>query len=126
MAKSHRPGTFAGLSADSKRLFRGVTRGQNLSPGRRALLLAALTHRDRAAVLAERIDAEGATFTTKKTGAVHVHPAYAVQQREQQRFEALWLRMHLEFEPDIDGLIYGPEGDEDDAGATFDEESEQD
>jgi hypothetical protein len=38
------------------------------------------------------------TFTTKKTGAVHLHPAAAVERQERREFERLWFRLNLHLE----------------------------
>lgn len=92
------------LSARSKELWRAVIH-RCKSPGRQALLAEALAALDRADEARRAIDAQGLTFTTGTTGAVHMNPLLKVEKDSRQLFASIADRLMLHFDPDIDGRL---------------------
>jgi hypothetical protein len=52
------------------------------------------------------VDAEGATFTTKSTGAVHIRPEVRIERESRQLFARLWAgEMNLHWSHEEDGRL---------------------
>ena len=65
----------------------------------------ALRALDRADQAAAILEAEGLTFTTATTGAVHVHPLLKVERESRAMFAKLWADLHLDWSPEQDGRV---------------------
>jgi hypothetical protein len=86
----------AGLSGKSQCLWRAVIdRATNV--GRQALLAEALRALDRADQCHATVDAEGLTKTTVRTGAIHVHPLLAMEERFRRQFSTGWMALGFEY-----------------------------
>ena len=92
----------AHLSERSRELWRAIVPDRALSPGRVALLQAALEALDRADQAREILDREGLTITTKSTGMVHVHPLVKVERENRQLFIRAWDLLGLKWDGRID------------------------
>src|SRR5262245_29842021 len=84
-----------GLSNRAQELWRSLVPRRARSPERQALLEAALRALDRAAEAAEVVAREGMSFTTKKTGAVHMHPMLRVERENKGFFLSVWSALGL-------------------------------
>jgi P27 family predicted phage terminase small subunit len=91
------------LSERSKALWADLVPARAKSPGRLALLQAALESLDRANEARESIAEHGLTTTTKTTGAVHVNPLVKIERESRQQFARIWSELNLGFDPAIDG-----------------------
>ena len=97
------------LSDRSKRIWGDVVPRRCRSPERIVLLQAALEALDRAEEARVAIQTAGMTTTTKRSGAVHVHPLVRVERESRQQFAAIWDRLGLQFCGDIDGRTNWPD-----------------
>lgn len=95
----------AGLSDRARTLWSSVVPSRAVSPGRLAMVTEALRALDRADQAAAAIQAEGLTFTTATTGAVHVHPLVKVERESRQLFARLWSDLRLDFDRESDGRV---------------------
>lgn len=93
------------LSEKSRELWRAIVPARARSAERIAMLTAALVSLDRADQAREVIAAEGMTFTSKRSGAVHVHPALTVEKNSLAAFTRMWSALHLEWNPEVDGRM---------------------
>jgi phage terminase small subunit len=78
------------LSERAAALWRDVVPRRAKSPGRLAMILAALEALDRADKARTAVDAEGMTTVTKSTGAVHIHPLLKIEREGRHQFTTLW------------------------------------
>ena len=83
----------AGLSERSAALWAEVVPKRAKSAGRLALVEQALRARDRAEQASRIVEAEGITFTTKSTGAVHIRPEVKVERDASALFARIWYGM---------------------------------
>lgn len=84
----------AGLSEKSQSLWRAVV-GKAKTTGRQTLLQEALKALDRADQCRAVVDSEGLTSTTERSGAVHIHPAAAMELRFRAQFLTAWQGLGL-------------------------------
>jgi hypothetical protein len=77
----------AGLSEESQALWHSVI-ARCRTAGRQAMLAEALRARDRAGECVAKVNADGMTSTTPRSGAVHVHPLLAMEERFRRQFLA--------------------------------------
>jgi hypothetical protein len=68
------------------------------------MVQSALEALDRADAARAEIATVGMTSTTKTTGAVHVHPLCKLEREARQQFVTTWDRLHLGWDPQIDGM----------------------
>jgi len=92
------------LSERAKELWGQLVPLRARSPGRLALLTAALEALDRAEQARVELAAATLTTTTETTKAVHVHPLLKVEREARQQFARIWSEMHLGYDPAIDGV----------------------
>ncbi len=78
------------LSPRSAALWRSIVPSQAHGAPKLALVQSALEALDRADQAREQIAIEGLTFTTKTTGAVHVHPLAKLEKESRAAFVATW------------------------------------
>ena len=57
----------------------------------------ALEYLDKADELLAKIEREGWTWKTKKTGAIHKHPLIQHEEKTREQFTKLWNILHLDF-----------------------------
>src|SRR5262245_33817897 len=96
----------AHLSERSKALWAEIVAlGKVRSVGRPILLQMALECLDRADEARQILAKEGLTQTTKRTGAIHVHPLARVERESRQIFAKLWSQLGLKWDPFVDGRI---------------------
>jgi hypothetical protein len=93
----------AGLSEASEALWRDLVPSRGKSAARRALIAEALRARDRADEFRALIATQGATTTTKTTGALHLNPLVKAEQEARGMFARILLGLHLEWDPSLDG-----------------------
>lgn len=86
------------LSPRAKTLWGELVPRRARSPERLALLQTALEALDRADQAKEQLDREGLTWTTKSSGAVHVHPLLKVEKDARGAFAQIWNRLGLFFD----------------------------
>ena len=91
------------LSERSKSLWGEIVPRRAESPERLALLQSGLEALDTADRARATLLAEGETFTTKTTGAIHVHPAVRIQKDALSHFLAVWRELDLKWSYQIDG-----------------------
>ena len=94
-AKKPLPEPPAGLSEKSQVLWRAVV-DQAGSPGRRALLQESLMALDRANECREKVNADGMTTVTERSGAIHTHPLLAMEERFRRQFAAAWTALNMQ------------------------------
>lgn len=63
--------------------------------GRLTMLQAALEALDRADAARQAVEAEGMTFKTERTGAIHINPMVKVEKDARQQFAKLWHELGL-------------------------------
>ena len=90
------------LSDRSRSLWASIVPERGKSPGRLALLQAALEALDRADSAIAEIATAGLTTTTKTTGAVHVHPLVKVEREARAQFASIWNQLGLGFDAKLD------------------------
>jgi phage terminase small subunit len=78
------------LSERAAVLWRDVVPRRAKSPGRLAVIRAALEALDRADKARIAVDTEGMTTVTKTTGAVHIHPLLKIEREARHQFTTLW------------------------------------
>lgn len=93
------------LSERAQSLWRSFVPSRCVSPGRLALLQAALEALDRADEARAEIATTGMTTTTKTTGAVHVHPLVKVERESRQQFSRIWADLGFGFDRKTDGQL---------------------
>jgi phage terminase small subunit len=93
------------LSDRSQRLWLDCVPRRARSPGRLALLQASLEALDLADRARLKVEEEGMTKTTEKTGAVHVHPLLKVATEARRQFMSGWEKLGLTWDPTIDGRV---------------------
>lgn len=81
------------LSPRAAALWADVVPRRAKSPGRLAMILAALEALDRGDKARAMVDAEGMTTVTKTTGAVHIHPLLKIEREARHQFTTLWSSM---------------------------------
>ena len=86
------------LSAESKAIWRELVPTRAKNRERRELLTIALEARDRVADARRAVAKEGLTQTTKKTGAIHVHPMLKVERDARAQFLAAWIKLRFDVE----------------------------
>ncbi len=91
------------LSDRSAELWRQIVGNRAKSPERIALLQIALEALDRAGEARVLLEADGLTFKTKTTGAVHVHPAVKIEKDSLATFARIWGQLALHWNHEIDG-----------------------
>jgi phage terminase small subunit len=75
----------AALSEESKTLWRAVI-GKCKTAGRQAMLTETLLARDRADQCKAKVDGDGLTVTTQRSGVSHIHPLLAAEERFRRQF----------------------------------------
>ena len=113
----HRFPPPAHLSERSKQLWLDLVPRQAKKAERLTLLRVALELLDRADRAGATVAREGLTTTTKRSGAVHVHPLVKVEREARQQFVKVWLALGFQHDEsaDPDWLLTEPEdqgGDE--------------
>jgi len=93
------------LSERAQKIWSSVVPRRGRSPERLTLLRVALEALDRADFAAAEIAKEGMVATTKRTGAIHIHPLVRVERESRQLFSKLWVQLHLEWCFDVDGRM---------------------
>ena len=96
MESNHEPPEH--LSNRAATLWRDVVPRRAKSPGRIAIVQAALESLDRADTARAAVEVAGMTTTTKTTGAVHVHPLVKVERESRSQFTKLWGSLNLHYE----------------------------
>lgn len=89
----------AHLSPRAAALWLAVVPSRARSPGRLAMVQAALEALDRADLARLAIAAEGMTTTTRTTGAVHLHPLLRVEREARAQFLTAWDRLGFAQDP---------------------------
>ena len=92
------------LSERGCEIWTAVVPRRARSPERRLLIQTALEALDRADHARAQIDADGLTFVTKKTGAVHVHPLLKVEKDGRALFARIWGQLGLSHYWNVDGV----------------------
>ena len=90
------------LSAKSKAVWRAIVPRRARSPERLLLVTTALEALDRADQARQTVEAAGLTVTTKRTGAVHLHPLVRVEREARTLFLRCWERLSLAFDFRVD------------------------
>jgi hypothetical protein len=57
---------------------------------------------DRADAAQAQIARDGLTYKTEKTGAIHAHPAIAIETTARRQFVRLWLAPGFDWDDDLD------------------------
>ncbi len=111
----HRFPPPAHLSERSKNLWRDLVPRQAEKAERLTLLRVALELLDRADGAGETVAREGLTTTTKRSGALHVHPLVRVEREARQQFIKVWLALGFQHDEseDPDWFTPKPEDEED-------------
>jgi phage terminase small subunit len=63
----------------------------------------ALEQLDRADAARAEVERDGTTFKTKRTGAVHAHPALAIERQARMSFTRIWDQLGLSWCGELDG-----------------------
>src|SRR5262245_54860243 len=95
------PPAPAHLSERSAALWNRLVAKEVQSAQKRTLLLSALEVLDRIDQARGIIAREGMTTTTKRSGAVHVHPLVKVEMESRRLFSKMWGQLCLAFDPTI-------------------------
>jgi P27 family predicted phage terminase small subunit len=93
------------LSTRSQQLWRQIVPRRAKSPERLTLLQLALEQLDRADAARAEIERDGTTFRTKRTGAIHAHPALAIERQARSSFMRMWDQLGLSWDATLDGGI---------------------
>ena len=114
----HRFPPPAHLSERSKHLWLDLVPRQAEKAERLTLLRVALELLDRADGAGETVAREGLTTTTKRSGAVHVHPLVRVEREARQQFVKVWLALGFQHDEseDLDWFKPQPEDEDGDEG----------
>ncbi len=114
----HRFPPPAHLSERSKQLWRDLVPRQAEKTERLTLLRVALELLDRADRARETVALEGLTTTTRRSGAVHVHPLVKVEREARQQFIKAWLALGFQHDESEDPYWFTPEpeGEDGDEG----------
>ena len=99
------PAAPSHLSERSKTLWRAVVPSRAKSAERQALVIVALEALDLADECRDRVRAEGMTATTKRTGAIHVHPLMRVEKEARSTFSKIWGQLNFQWNSRIDGRV---------------------
>jgi len=91
------------LQERSKALWRDLVPSRCASPGRVAMLEAALTALDQADQARQQVARDGLSFTTRKTKMVRPHPLLAVERQARATFLRIFRTLRLDWDPDLDG-----------------------
>ena len=91
------------LSPRAAALWASVVPSRAKSPGRLALIQAALEALDLADAARLAVAEHGMVSVTKTTGAVHVHPLVKVERDARAQFTSIWLALKLSWDQSIDG-----------------------
>ena len=92
------------LSDRSKDLWRTLGPTEVGSIERLTLFQAALESLDRADEARRTVAIEGMTFTTKGTGAVHVHPLLKTEREMRSQFTRIWDLLNLRWKKGLEGF----------------------
>jgi hypothetical protein len=85
-----------GLSEKSQGLWCAVV-AHATNVGRQALLTEALRSLDRADECRLKVNAEGLTLTTPRSGVAHINPLLAAEERFRRQFAAAWMALGFEY-----------------------------
>ena len=113
MSRNPAPATASApghLSLRARGLWEALVPRRARSPERLALLQLALEQLDIADAARAQALADGLTFATATTGAVHAHPALAIERQARSAFFRIWTKLGLDWDSESDGGIkIGPD-----------------
>lgn len=95
----------AHLSPRAAELWAAIVPRRGRSVERLALLTVALEALDRADLARAAIERDGLTTTTARSGAIHAHPAIAIESAARREFARLWRALSLTWDADLDGRV---------------------
>lgn len=99
---ARRPDPPAHLSERAQALWTAVLRGRRVSPGRLALVQAALEALDRADGARELIAQQGIVVTSERSGVAHAHPAVKIEREARAQFASMWRALGFNYDSDLD------------------------